>query len=206
MISHTAAQLARLKDKPSINHLVQFQIGDTWYYLTDADIPIDYAGATYVPGYLDSEQIGDIEVTSEPKTNDISIDTQAHENTFVGLLLSGDWMNKPLTIYKHIWDEQGAILTKNAFQGLLSDYELTEENNVASLVVSSIWADFEKTASIRTNPVSQQRYYPGDRAFEWAVQAMKKVYWGKANPNGNDTVGYGDTIIQPPGWEDRVEP
>jgi len=206
MIPHTAAQLARLKGKPRINHLVQFQIGDTWYYLTDADIPIDYAGATYVPGYLDSEQIGDIEVTSEPKTNDISIDTQAHENTFVGLLLSGDWMNKPLTIYKHIWDDQGEILTKNAFQGLLSDFEITEEDNVASLVVSSIWADFEKTASIRTNPSSQQRFYPGDRAFEWAVQAMKKVYWGKASPTAAESSGFGGKIGKPPGWDARLEP
>lgn len=201
MIPHTASQLARLKADPNINHLIKFQIGNTWYYLTDADVPIDYGGATYVPGYLDSEQVGEIEVTSDPKTNDIPIDLEAHENTFVGLLLSSDWMNKPLTIYKYIWDDQGEILTKNAFQGLLSDFELSESSQTVSIIVSSIWADFEKTAGIRTNPASQNRWYPGDTAFKHAVQAMKKIYWGKAAPDDGQIEFFGNTIQVPTGYQ-----
>lgn len=181
MISHTAQQLADLKAPHEIVHLVKFQIDATWYYLCDTDAPIDYLGNTYVPGYLD--KLDDIEVTSEPKTGDTDIELHAHDNSFVSLLLSGKWMNKPLTIYKLRLKPNGSlILGKVAFEGLLSDYELDAKDDVTATTASSIWADYEKIAAIFTNLKSQQRFYPNDTAFRHSSDAMKKIYWGKDAP------------------------
>lgn len=186
MMPLDATTLQRLKDNSvegrASYYLVKMQINGEWVYITDADVPIDYAGATYQPGYIDDESIDDIETTSEPKTNDIGIEIDANENSFVPLFLGNNWMNGPVTIYEQHYDSQGLILTKNVFEGLIDSRDIDPEKKKILVNISSVWADFEKEAGIRTNTKSQQRHYAGDTAFDHVARAKRKIYWGKEAP------------------------
>lgn len=189
MIAHTAAQLEALRNGPSVAYLIKKQIGSTLYHLTNKDIEIEYDTDTYLPGFIQS--IDDIEVTSEPRTNTISIELGTHDNTFVPLYLGGEFRNKPLTIFKHFYNADGPILTKNVFKGLLTNYSQDVENDTLTISVESVWADFEKQTGIKTNVDSHQRFYPSDTGFRHVVPSSKKIYWGVLAPGNGSTSGSG---------------
>ncbi len=142
--------LQRLKDNYRAGRTaiyLKMKINGEWAYITDADTEVDFAGATYYPGYIDDESIDDIESTSEPKTNDIGIEIDANENSFVPLFLNEGWMNGPVTIYEQHYDDLGLIFTSNVFEGLLDSRDLDPEERKILANITSVWADFDKEAS-----------------------------------------------------------
>lgn len=199
MIAHTAQQLADLKAGHLVTRLVKFEIGSTWYYLTNGDREFLYGGELYQPGSI--KRLGDVEITSEPKTNDNEIVIHTHNNAIQTAMLSDVWMNKTITQYKvrHKAD-QTIILAKIEFQGLISDYSIDEKSNALTVTSSSIWADFDKQIGIRTNLQSHQKYFPGDTGMRHSANAIKKIYWGKDNPanTGNSYVSGGGVGSNPP--------
>nr|WP_136252881.1 hypothetical protein [Ningiella ruwaisensis] len=199
MISHTAGQLAKLKDKPRVFYTLEFQVGTTTYRFNNTDVVKVYLSQNYLPGFID--EMPEIEITAQPKTNDISIDFSDPEGVLINAFLGASWMNKPCKIRKHIHDsDDNQILVKSAFEGLLSEVKINTEKSELEVTASSIWADFEKTAGIKTNSKSQQRYYPTDTAFDHAAKAKEKVYWGKDAPSGTGSgrIGGGRIVIPNP--------
>jgi hypothetical protein len=198
MIPVTTQELAALKDSPRVKYLLEFTIGATTYRLSNTDSTEVNGLNQYIPGFID--EMPDIEITSDPKTNDVSIELADPERIFITAFLSQPWMNRTCTIFKVIEDKNGdVILTKNAFQGFLSDFSINSEQSTIEITASSIWADFEKTAGIKTNAKSQQRYYPTDTAFEHSSKAIEKVYWGKDAPGvSGGTVGGGSRDVGQP--------
>jgi hypothetical protein len=183
MIAYTNQLLADLKDKPRIFYVLKFVINATTYRFTNADTVKVIGGETYIPGFLD--EMEEIEITSEPRTNDNGIVFSDPDRAITTAFLSGKWMNKTCSIIKVFENKNGVqILSKNAFEGLISDYSIDYEGSTVEATVSSIWADFEKQSGIKTNPKSQQRFYPNDTAFEHSAKATNKVYWGKDAPAG----------------------
>lgn len=200
MIPHTPHHLEALKRGPVSNYLYVFQLGANNYYLTDSDSPIDYEGFTFLPGYI-SEETEDIEVTSEPKINDMDIVLFTHNSTFIDDVTNGSWMNKPIEIYRRFSNEQGEILTLSVFKGLISEYSLSEEDHTITITSASIWADYEKSAGIRTSISSHQVHYPDDTAMRHAAYAQDKIYWGIDSPissSNSSGVGSGYTPRNPP--------
>jgi len=183
MINVTTTVLNQLKSAVGINYLVKFSAGASTYRFTTSDSTETYNSETYIPGYLDYNAIEDVEVTSDPRINNTKIGIDAADNTILSAFLSGGWMNKPCQIIKVITSTDGVpILTKVAFDGLLSDFSIDANKSKVTLTVSSIWADYQKVSGIKTNPKSQQRYYATDTAFEHSQSAMKKLYWGADAP------------------------
>ncbi|GBL02927.1 hypothetical protein [Glaciecola sp. KUL10] len=200
MISHTTEQLVALKGITKIVYLLSFEIGNTTYRFSSGDAEVYHAANPYYPGFID--EMPDIEITSQPTTNDISIDFYDESKVLSTALLSQNWMNKPLKATKQILDANGnVILNKIAFQGYLSDFSIDAQKSITEITASSIWADFEKTSGIKTNAKSQQRYYPNDTAFEHSQSAVDKVYWGKDGPKTQ-----GSTVPSSPYGSPRVQP
>lgn len=197
MIAHTQAQLDALKAGPVVSYLIKFDIGNTTYRLTTQDHVVNYSVHTYTPGF--NVSVDRIEITSMPRTNDIKIELIDVNKTIVTELLSNAWMNKDCEILKLFQKPDGeVILVKSAFEGSLTDFEISEKDSKVELTMTSVWADFEKEAGIKTNLKSQQRFYPNDTAGRHASEAIKKVYWGKDAPrstmtyNGGNGGGYNE--------------
>lgn len=189
MIAHTVSELAALKAEPRVFYLFEFELGATTYRFTNSDLTESYLGNSYLPGFID--EVAEIEITGSPKINSIDIKLHDADNSISTLLLGSSWMNKPFKFLKVIQSATGSnILVKNAFEGLISDFAIDPDSSEVEITTSSIWADFEKVSSIKTNPKSQQRHYPNDTAFEHSASAMKKVYWGKDSPAASGGGGY----------------
>jgi len=112
--------------------------------------------------------------------------------------------NNYIRVTKIINDRDGnLIFSENAFQGLLSGFSIDPESSQFTLIMSSVWADFERVSGVKTNPSSQQRFFPFDTAFEHAVNAKDKLYWGKDAPNDFSSRGVGGSISPP--FDDPAE-
>lgn len=175
--------------------LVEFTLGNSTYRLNNGDTEVAHNGNIYSPTYL--KEVGEIEMTSEPKINEVDVVIDAVDGIFAGLILSEAWMNRKLTVTSLVIDKTGAVAGANiAFIGLLSEFSLDESTRELNLGVASVWKDFEKTAGIRSNTASQQRFYPGDTALDHAAAATKDVYWGKVNPNAEAPAASGGVTIK----------
>ena len=191
MISVTAAQRNALKTRHKRILVCRLKLGNVYYFITNDDLPVVLDGYTYQPSYL--KDVGEIELTGTPKTEDTSIVIDGTDSVFFGLIQSQNWMNQSLIVTSLVYDADGAlILSKVAYDGLISDYDISTNGEYElTLKVSSIWKDFEKAAGIKTNFQSQSRHYPTDTAFEHSARATKDIQWGKestrarSNTTGN---------------------
>lgn len=186
----TTAFRDALKGRHQYVLLCDIEIGSTTYYVTDSDKVISYGGADYQPHYL----VGgiDVEVTSRPRINEISVLLDAADQTFSTLVLSQAWMNKPVLIRRMLLDESGTQLgVTTIFKGLIASYSLSETPRQVELSVASIWADFEKKSGTRTNLKSQQRVDSTDTAPRHSARAMLNRPWGKEGPRNSGTTGSG---------------
>jgi hypothetical protein len=191
MISVTAAQREALRTRHKRVLICKFKLGETYFHISNEDLPIVFDGDTYAPGYL--KDVGDIELTGTPKTDDTNIVIDGTDSIFFGLIQSQSWMNQPLIITLLIYDlNNELIISKIAYDGLISDIEIDTKNEYElTLKVSSIWKDFEKTAGIKTNYQSQSRHYLEDTAFEHSARATKDTPWGKEGTRSATTTTNG---------------
>jgi hypothetical protein len=174
--------------------LIEFTLGNVSYYLSNHDVPLALNGHDYIPGFV--LDVSDIEQTSTPKINEITVRLDAVDRSFVALFYSQHWMNKPFTVLAAIYRTDNTLAGQlNLYQGLISKVDLVSKGNpYLQIGIASVWADFDKSASIQSNVGSHQRFYEFDTGFRWAAIAGLKVPWGKpgANPpklgdNGNGT-------------------
>lgn len=179
MISVTAAQRAALKTRHKRILTCKLKLGSTFYYITNDDLPYVFGGNTYQPSYL--KDVGEIELTGTPKTEDTNIVIDGTDSVFFGLIQSQNWMNQSVIVTSLVCDADNTlILSKVAYDGLISDFSISTNGEYElTLKVSSIWKDFEKTSGIKTNYQSQSRHYPTDTAFEHSAKATKDIQWGK---------------------------
>lgn len=159
---------------------VEFTMGNQTYRLNNGDTEFTHSGNVYSPTYL--KNVSDIEMTSAPKINEVDITLDAVDGIFAGLILSENWMNRKLTIRRFIIANGAVAGASIIFVGLLGEFDLIESSRELDIKASSVWKDFEKTAGIRSNTASQQRFYPGDTALDHAAAATKDTYWGKEKP------------------------
>lgn len=185
----TGTQLTALKNPHKFECLLSFKIGDTWHYLTDASSNRNEI-VTYYAGYI--EEVGDIEVSSEPKIDDINPVLNLHDNAYVGLFLGSEWLNQPFQVHLlHIDNDGDTILKTKVFDGLIASISMSETKRTVKLTVAPAFANQDQTAGISTNEKSQQRFYPNDTAFRHSSDAVKKVYWGKDAPSAATGSGSG---------------
>ncbi|AXT40266.1 DUF2163 domain-containing protein [Alteromonas sp. BL110] len=181
----TASEIERLKGYNPTRYqtyLIKMNINGNMLYLTDRDAPVFYGGVYYQPGYITSDSIDDIEVTSEPATNEFNTTLDARDGAFIPYFLNKGWNNSEVTVYEQHADELGVIVTLNVFEGFIDSRDIFKETRKIDAVLASVWADFEKQAGTKTNSGSHQKYYPDDTAFEHVARAKRKIYWGKNAP------------------------
>lgn len=200
MKSVTEATRAKLRGYVSLAMLCKLKLGSTWYYITNSDTVKSYAGFDYQPSYL--LETDDIEITSTPKVDDISIVIDGTDSIFIGLFLGQAWMNNSLELVQLYLDKDGStIYSEVAYSGLMSDVKISTEGVYkVDVTVSSVWKDFEKQAGIKTNPTSQQIHYPTDTGFEHVAKATKSSPWGKVG-SGKSSTGAGLTDKRTPSFD-----
>lgn len=128
-------------------------------------------------------EIGTPRESRDLQVNTLNIKLSGVEQSYVSIVLTQDWINKSVTIYRACIDTDGTIIGDpiNIFQGLITQFEITEDENSVDvdLQAASHWADFEKTAGRLTNHNRQQQFFSTDDGFNFAAETVKDIKWGK---------------------------
>lgn len=169
------------KDDFNLCSLLFMDIGNG-IRLTDYAHDITYSSNTYsASDHLLS--IGAPKETRDLRVNTLTVTLSGVEQTYITLMLTNDYVNRPVQFYKAAISASGAIIGSPmlAFDGRMTRFEIREGSGTSevSIEVASHWADFEKKAGRRTNTNSHQRFFPSDKGFDFAAKTVRDLRWGK---------------------------
>lgn len=164
---------------------------DTPLYFTTTNINLSYDSATAPDAgtntYLAQNQFlgySNISESSELRVGTIEMTFTAVDTTMIALLLSNDYIDKRVVIYRAVLDNDYSFSSDTVFlvfDGRIAGYSIDETDTTATLTVTlaSQFADFEKTNGRRTNPASQNLYFSTDRGMDFSPQIVKDIRWGR---------------------------
>ena len=173
-----------LKNEVRLLHFVEFHFDPASVYFTDAPIAFDYNSNTYLPTG-DFLSFSEIRERDNLDAGNISITLSGVNTTNIGQALSGGYLDRKVIITRAFVDSTYTIIPDPSviFDGNIISFEVREDINAGTSILTwkaaSMWSDFERTAGRRTNDNDQQVYYPGDRGFQFADDALKDIKWGR---------------------------
>ena len=171
--------------------LIELQLSTTQYITTsNIDIPYDSATAPDAGSntYLAQGQFlnyGDIIESSDIRVNSIDMIFTAVDLTTLALLMNNDFIDKRVVIYRVVLGTDYSFTSDDIwlmFDGTVTGYNISETEDIAmvTITVASQFADFERTSGRKTNPTSQNIYFPYDKGMDFSPQIVKDIKWGKA--------------------------
>jgi len=127
---------------------------------------------------------GDIIENSDLRVGTLELNFTAVDPTMVAVLLNNDFIDKRVVLYRAVLNSDYSFTSDDVFtifDGRISGWAISEEQNTASvsLSVASFFADFNRTNGRRTNPASQNLYFPNDRGMDFSPQIVKDIRWGR---------------------------
>jgi len=169
------------KDAFNMAHLVDIDFA-TPMYLTDYRHELVDSSHTYVSSsYLLS--MGDVSESTDLQVGSINIDLSGVEQAYISILLSGNYIDRRVTIKRALLTTTGAVIGEPfiLYEGRISGFNIADSgsDSVVRISVASHWADFERVNGRRTNDNSQQSAFSGDKGMEFASEIIKDVKWGR---------------------------
>jgi len=127
---------------------------------------------------------GDIIENSDLRVGTLELNFTAVDPTMVAVLINNDFIDKRVVLYRTVLGSDYSFTDDDVFtifDGRISGWAISEEQNTAnvSLSVASFFADFNRTNGRRTNPASQNLYFPNDRGMDFSPQIVKDIRWGR---------------------------
>jgi len=171
--------------------LIELQLS-TPQYLTTTNIDIDYDSSTAPDAgtntYLAQGQFlayGNIVESADLRISSIDMTFTAVDTTTIALLMSNDYIDKRVVIYRAILDEDYSFTSDDIwlmFDGAVTAYGIKETENTATvtITIASQFADFLRKNGRRTNPASQNIHFSSDKGMDFSPQIVKDIKWGKA--------------------------
>ena len=171
--------------------LIELQLS-TPQYLTTTNIDIDYDSSTAPDAgtntYLAQGQFlayGNIVESADLRISSIDMTFTAVDTTTIALLMSNDYIDKRVVIYRAILDEDYSFTSDDIwlmFDGTVTAYTIKETENTATvtITIASQFADFLRKNGRRTNPASQNIHFSSDKGMDFSPQIVKDFKWGKA--------------------------
>jgi len=164
---------------------------DTAQYYTTTNISLQYDSASApdagVNTYLAQNQFlsyGNIVESSDLRVGTLEMTFTAVDTTTVALILNNNYIDSRVVIYRAVLNDDFSFTDSDVFlvfDGRITGYSITETETTATITIScaSQFADFERTNGRRTNPSSQNLYFPTDRGMDFSPQIVKDIRWGK---------------------------
>ena len=93
-------------------------------------------------------------------------------------------LQKQVKIHLGLLDSNNSLIdgTYLLFDGRIKEFNIDENTNqsIINLTCASNFADFDLTLGRSTNETSQQRFFSGDRGFQYAGVTVREIRWGRA--------------------------
>ena len=166
-------------------HLIDLNFS-TPQYLTDCSFnltsSISGSSRTYTAsGHI--LNIGNSQEGSKPIKNSLNLTLSGVDQSFISIALNENIINATVQIYRAFLNSSNAIISDPflLFDGFIDQYSIEDDTTTANigLNITSHWGNFEKVSGRRTSDTSQQRFFSGDKGFEFSALTVQDIRWGR---------------------------
>ena len=187
----SATQTKLAANQIFVADLVELHLSTPQYFTsTNINIPYDSPSApdAGTNTYLAQGQFldyGNIVESADLRISSIDMTFTAVDTTTIALLMSNDYIDKRVVIYRAILDEDYSFTSDDIwlmFDGTVTAYTIKETENTATvtITIASQFADFLRKNGRRTNPASQNIHFSSDKGMDFSPQIVKDIKWGRA--------------------------
>ena len=180
----TSAVKTALGASPTFCHLVYLGFG-TPVRKTDNsfDIVDDIEGSsqTYnADGTLLG--VGNTAESNTPIKHSIDLAFSGVDQSLISTCLSNDVLGIEVKVYRGVISGTTCIADPFLiFHGHLSNFQVNDGGSSAALgmTITSHFGNFEKINGRTTSDISQQRFFSGDKGFEFSALTIRDIKWGR---------------------------
>jgi hypothetical protein len=180
----TSAVKTALGASPTFCHLVYLGFG-TPVRKTDNsfDIVDDIEGSsqTYnADGTLLG--VGNVPESNTPIKHSVNLTFSGVDQSLISTCLSNDVLGIEVKIYRGVVSGTTCIADPFLiFHGHLSNFQVNDGGSSAALgmTITSHFGNYEKINGRTTSDISQQRFFSGDKGFEFSALTIRDIKWGK---------------------------
>jgi hypothetical protein len=129
--------------------------------------------------------ISPFEETLQLTVNELEIGLDGVTGVAIADLLNYRYLDRTVKVWQGLLDANELPIADPILlmDGRISGANITDDpekgTSRVSVSVSSQWSDFERKGGSRTNDRDQQRFFPGDKGFEYAAASKFHMKWGK---------------------------
>ena len=166
-------------------HLIHLNFS-TPVYITDCSFPLTSSISGSSQTYSASGHIlgiGNAQEGSEPIKNSLNLTLSGVDQTYISVALNENIINDTVQIYRGFLDSSNALIADPflLYEGFIDQYSIEDDTSSSNigLSITSHWGNFEKVSGRRSSDNSQQRFFSGDKGFEFSALTVQDIRWGR---------------------------
>ena len=126
--------------------------------------------------------VGDIPESNTPIKHNIGLMFSGVDQSLISTCLSNDVLGIEVKIYRGVVSGTTCIADPFLiFHGHLSNFQINDGGTSAALgmTITSHFGNYEKINGRTTSDISQQRFFSGDKGFEFSALTIRDIKWGR---------------------------
>jgi len=126
--------------------------------------------------------VGNVAESNTPIKNNIDIMFSGVDQSLISTCLNNDVLGTEVKIWRGVISS-GALVADPflLFHGNLDDFNISDTGSGATLgmTITNHFGNFEKINGRTTADNSQQRFFSGDKGFEFSALTVRDIKWGR---------------------------
>jgi len=126
--------------------------------------------------------VGDVPEANTPIKHSINLTFSGVDQSLISTCLSNDVLGIEVKVYRGVVSGTTCIADPFLiFHGHLSNFQVNDGGTSAALgmTITSHFGNYEKINGRTTSDISQQRFFSGDKGFEFSALTIRDIKWGR---------------------------
>ena len=126
--------------------------------------------------------IGNVAESNTPIKHSVNLTFSGVDQSLISTCLSNDVLGIEVKVYRGVVSGTTCIADPFLiFHGHLSNFQVNDGGSSAALgmTITSHFGNFEKINGRTTSDISQQRFFSGDKGFEFSALTIRDIKWGR---------------------------
>ena len=126
--------------------------------------------------------VGDVPEANTPIKHSINLTFSGVDQSLISTCISNDVLGIEVKVYRGVVSGTTCIADPFLiFHGHLSNFQINDGGSSAALgmTITSHFGNYEKINGRTTSDISQQRFFSGDKGFEFSALTIRDIKWGK---------------------------
>ena len=153
-------------------HLININLGSSNLAFTENSFPLTSSVSGSSTTYLSSGVLLDVSNVTESQGVQVSrlnLTLTGVDQTYIALVLNNNVIHDEVKIFRAFLDSSGSFQINDS-----------TTSSVLKLDLESYFANSGQVNGRITNNTTQQRFFSGDKGFEFADQIIKDLKWGNS--------------------------